>query len=260
MHIMNITPDPEMPERKNSAAKPNRSFEDLLKEYKPQMEKLSPDQQIPALPPDKMTLASVEEFVRASGMVVTDSCPSNIALAGEFLNRGQLREGRVGLHGNFRVVSFLIQYSDKTLRSVVIYPRDGVDARMLGMAIVWGLVADVPDSVAQSKVLGVRDFFQINAFDLSMLIDTTALEQYESDCRIQIESQSLESSRLAQDRIARLEASLRGYEDRARATEQEKIALGADAVRDHNRAETWRLIAAVAVVACVVMVLLLIRP
>lgn len=257
---MNIDPAPEMPERKVPSAKPNRSFEDILKEIQPQLNTTPPAQQIPALPPDEMTLASVEEFVRESGMSVPESCPSRIALAGEFLDRCQLREGRVGLHGNFRVVSFLIQYSDKTLRSVVIFPRDGIDARLLGMAIVWGLVADVPEAVAQSKVLGVRDFFAINAFDLSKLIDTTALEHYESDCRVQIENQYRESSRLAQDRIAGLEAALRGCEDRARAAEQDKIALGAEAVRDHNRAENWRLSAAVAVVACVVLVLLLIRP
>jgi hypothetical protein len=256
---MNIDPTPEMPERKVPSAKPNRSFEDILKEIQPQLNAMPHDQQIPVLPPDKMTLASVEEFVRESGMSVSESCPSRIALAGEFLDRCQLREGRVGLHGNFRVVSFLIQYSDKTLRSVVIYPRDGIDARLLGMAILWGLVADVPETVAQSKVLAVRDFFQINAFDLNKLIDMTALEQYESDCRVQIENQSRESLRSAQDRIAGLEAALRGYEGRARAAEQDKIALGADAVRDHNRAETWRLIAAVTLVACAVLTLVLIR-
>ena len=256
---MNITPDPEMPERKGPSKKSNRSFDDLLKELKPQLEKLPDDQQIPASPPDAMILAAVEDFVRESGMTVPASCPSSIALAGEFLGRGQLREGRVGLHGNFRVVSFLYRFADKSLRAVVIYPRDGIDARLLGMAIMWGLVADVPETVAQSKILDVRDFFQINAFDLSKLINMTALEQYESDCRNRIENQSRESSRLAQDRIAGLETSLRGYEDRARAAEQDKIALGADAVRDHNRAETWRLIAAVALIACIVLTLLLIR-
>jgi hypothetical protein len=256
---MNIDPTPEMPERKISSAKPSRSFDDMLKEFKPQMDKLPPDQQIPAFPPDPMVLASVEDFVRSSGMVVPSSCPSSVALAGELLAHSQLREGRVGLHGHFRVVCFLYCYSDKSLRSVVIIPRDGVDARMLGMAIIWGLVADVPESVAQSKLLGVRDFFEINAFDLTKLINTTALEQYESDCRIRIENQSRESSRLAQERIAGLETVLRSYEDRARAVEQEKIALGAEAVRDHNRAETWRLIAAVALVACAVLTLVLIR-
>ena len=127
------------------------------------------------------------------------------------------------------------------------------------MAILCGIVADVPESVAQSKVVDVKDFFAINAFDLSKLIDTTALEQFESDCRIQIENQSRESFRSAQERIAGLEAALRGYEDRARAAEQDKIALGAEAVRDHNRAETWRLIAAVSLVACAVLTLVLIR-
>jgi hypothetical protein len=256
---MNIPTDPNMPERKVPSNKPSRSFEDLLKDLKPQMDKLPPDQKIPAFPPDPMVLDAVKDFVRASGMVVPDSCPSSIALAGELLERSQLREGRVGLHCHFRVVSFLCRYSDKSLRAVVIIPHDDIDARLLGMAIMWGLVADVPDKVAQSKVLGVKDFFEINTFDLSKVVNTTALEQYESDCRIQLENQSRESLRSAQDRIAGLEAALRGYEDRARIAEQDKIALGADAVHDHNRAETWRLIAAVALVACTVLTLVLIR-
>lgn len=256
---MNITPDPQMPERKISSAKPNRSFDDLIKEIQPLLNTMPTDQHIPLLPPSPMILASVEDFVRSAGMVIPDSCPSGIAVAGELLVRGQLREGRVGLHGKFRVACFLYRYSDKSLRSVVIIPRDGIDARMLGMAILWGLVADVPETVAQSKVMAVRDFFEINAFDLSKLINTTALEQYEYDCRNRIENQSRESSRLAQERIAGLETALRGFEDRARAAEQDKITLGADAVRDHNRAETWRLIAAVSLVACVVLTLVLIR-
>lgn len=256
---MNMSPDPEMPERKEPSKKSGRSFDDLLKELKPKLDKLPDDQRIPVLPPDQMVLDSVEDFVRSKGMVVPESCPSGVALAGEFLDNGQLREGRVGLHGNFRAVSFLYRYSDKIMRSVVIIPRDDIDARLLGMAIMWGLVANVPEEIAQSKVLGVKEFFEINTFDLSKLIDTSALEQYETDCRIRIESQSRESSRLTQERIARLESVIRGYEERERVAEQERVSSSAEAVRDHNRAETWKLIAVVALITCVVLVLLLIR-
>ena len=175
------------------------------------------------------------------------------------LANSQLREGRVGLHGNFRVVCFLYRYSDRLLRSIVIIPRDGIDARLLGMAIIWGLVADVPETVAQSKVLDVKDFFAINACDLSKLINTTALEQYEMDYRMKIDIEFRERLKLAESRSLCLEASLIKFEERERAAEQDKIALGAEAVRDHNRAENWRLFSAVAVVACVVLVLLLIH-
>ncbi len=256
---MNIPPDPEMPERNDHPKKPGRSFDALLRELKPQLDKLPDDQQIPAFPPDPMVLASVEDFVHSAGMVVPSSCPSSVALAGELLAHNQLREGRVGLHGNFRVVCFLYRYSDKLLRSIVIIPRDGIDARLLGMAIIWGLVADVPETVAQSKVLDVKDFFAINACDLSKLINTTALEQYEMDYRMKIDIEFRERLKLAENRSLCLESSLSKSEERERAAEQDKLSLSAEAVRDHNRAETWKLLAAVALIGCIVMALLLIR-
>ena len=69
----------------------------------------------------------------------------------------------------------------KLLRAVVIYPRDGVDARFLGMAICWGLVANVPTSIAQSRILESKEFFAINAFDRAKILDVPALERFKAD-------------------------------------------------------------------------------
>lgn len=116
-----------------------------------------------------------------------------------------LREGRVGLHNNLRVLSFLYRYSNQLLRAVVIYPRDGIDARLLGMAICWGLVADVPASVAQSRILDVKDFFAINAFDLGKIVDVPALERFKAEHRQQLASEWHTFKRQAEALAAELE-------------------------------------------------------
>ena len=139
------------------------------------------------------------------GMTVPDSCPSTIAVAGEFLDRSGLREGRVGLHNNVRVLSFLYRFSDKLLRAVVIYPRDGVDARFLGMAICWGLVANVPESIAQSRILETKELFSINAFDLTKIVDVPALERFKTDQRKNLSEEWHAFQRAAESRTADLE-------------------------------------------------------
>jgi hypothetical protein len=229
---MNI-PDPELPNELPKRPKAARSFEDILKELRPQLQALPAEQRIPVLPPDRMMLEGVEEFVRANKMVVADSCPSTIALAGEFLDRATLREGRVGLHGNVRVLSFLYRYSDKSMRAVVLFPRDGVDTRLLGMAVCWGLVADVPESVAQSKICEVRDFFAINAFNLANIVDIPALERYQADCRKRMAEEQEALQRRADD-LEQERSDLRGV---CKQLGEEVGAQQRQAVAQHNRAE-----------------------
>jgi len=249
---MNMNPDgPEMP-KIPPKPKAGRSFEDLLNELKPKLEKLPADQKIPALPPDAMVLESVQEFVRASGMVVTESCPPTIAVAGEFLDRTQLKEGRVGFHKNCRVVSFLYRYGDKSLRAVVIYPRHGVDARKLGMSIFWGQTADVPESVAQSKILSVQDFFDVNAFDLSKILDVPALEHFKSDYRKTVDGEMRAAvSSMQAERAARLIA-----EKRAEAAELQSAEIQAALLQENEGANRWQLIALAAIALIPVMAVL----
>jgi len=231
-----------------------RTFEEVLRELQPQLQKLPPEQKIPALPPDPMVLESVEEFVRKNGMRVPDSCPSSIALAGEFLDRAGLREGRVGLHGNLRVLCFLYMFSDKLMRAVVIFPRDGLDVRLLGMAICWGLVADVPESVAQSKICDTRAFFSINAFNLSNIVDVPALEHYQADFRKLVAGEQL----ALEHRAASLEHERADLAGRCKQFGEDLEAQRQSAVAQHNRAEVWKF-ALVVTLALFPVVLLLLR-
>ena len=234
---MNITPDPEMPERKGpQKPKSGRSFEDLLKDLQPQLNKLPPEQKLPPLPPDKMILESVQDFVTENGMIVPESCPTTIAIAGEFLDRCQLREGRVGLFRNVRVVSFLHRYSDKTLRAVVVFPRKGVDARKLGLSIFWGLTADVPESVALSEICSLDTFFQINSFNLAGVVDLSALDLYKMEYHQSVDAELVALNR----RALRAESMVPGLESRLKNCEEEMAAHRSESLRHQERADWWR--------------------
>lgn len=209
---------------------------------RPDIEKL-PAQQIPAQPPDPMVLESVEEFVTSHGMTVPDSCPSTIAVAGEFLDRSGLREGRVGLHGNVRVLSFLYRFSDKLLRAVVIYPRDGVDARFLGMAICWGLVANVPESIAQSRILEVKEFFAINAFDMTKIVDVPALERFKADHSKQVAGDWQTFKRQTEGRTTDLERERAGLAATCQRLGDDLNDQRRKTAHQHNRAEAWKVAA-----------------
>ena len=233
--------NPQIPHRPHGPQKPKpiRTFDDILKDLQPQLDKLPPDQQIPLLPPDQMVLDSVQEFVRDNGMVVPDSCPPTIAVAGEFLDRTSIREGRVGLLRNLRVISFLRRYPDKSLRAVVIFPCKGVDARTLGMSIFWGQVADVPLSVAKSEICSLSDFFAINSFHLTDVIDVSSLELYKLDYARELDKQLAVADRRLRD--AEKKGTL--LESLLSESEAEKESYRHKSNDFQNRSEWWKFIA-----------------
>jgi hypothetical protein len=51
------------------------------------------------------------------------------------------------------------------------------------MAIIWGLLANVPDSIVATETGTTADFFSMNSFDLSKLIDISALELFKKEYR-----------------------------------------------------------------------------
>ena len=141
---------------------------------------------------------------------------------------------------------------DKVLRSIVVYPRDGIDARMLGMAVVWGLVADVSESVAQSQICEVKTFFDINAFDLTKVIEAPALERFKIDYRERVAGEWQALQRRAETRVADLERERDELAGVARQLGEDLQAQQREAVAEHNRAEAWRLAAGAALVLGVV--------
>jgi len=49
------------------------------------------------------------------------------------------------------------------------------------MAIFWGQVVDVPETVDQSEICSVETFFKIVSFNFAGVVDVLALERYKSE-------------------------------------------------------------------------------
>lgn len=164
----------------------------------------------------------------------------------------------MGLHGNVRVLSFLYRFSDKLLRAVVIYPRDGVDARFLGMAICWGLVANVPTSIAQSRILEVKEFFAINAFDMAKIVDVPALERFKSEQRQRLAGEWQPRQHQAESRATDLERQRAGMASACQRLGEDLATQQRRAVAQHNRAEAWK-VAALSTVCLIPVALAILR-
>jgi hypothetical protein len=140
-------------------------------------------------------------------MAVPACEPQRIAIAGEFMDFASLREGRVGMYRNLRVVSFLRRYSGQPMKAIVVIPQDGIDARMLGLAIFFGQVADVPDSVAQTEIVSVTEFFNISTFDLSKVLDVSSLERFKADYKKSVDAklrEAIQRYKTAEAKLAKL--------------------------------------------------------
>lgn len=180
---------------------------------KPNIRILPAEQELPASVPDDGLLTEVRNFVVSHGMAVPPHEPQRIAIAGEFMDYASLREGRVGMHRNLRVVSFLRRYSGQPMKAIVVIPREGIDARMLGLAIFLGQVADVPESVAQTEIVSVTEFFNISTFDLSKVLDVPSLERFKADYKKSVDAElraAVQRYKTAEAKLAKLAAARKG--------------------------------------------------
>lgn len=178
-------PDPELNKIKRTELTAAKIIQGLQKE----LDALPPDQAIPPIPFDDSIVEDVVEYITKDlGLVATTTCPGKIAIGGEILNHAGLKEGRVGMKDNIRTLSFMYIYGDNKVRIIIITPNydTDVDLRLLGMAIVWGLLANVPGNIIQTKPGTITDFFSINSYDLSKVIDFKTLDlfkiEYSEEC------------------------------------------------------------------------------
>jgi len=239
MNLENNSPELD-PKKRNRT---ELTYEQLIKQLQPELEKHPEGQKIPPIPLDAEILGVVTEYVESIGLTVASSCPSKIAIGGIFFDHSGLKEGRVGMYNNLRTVSFLYFWADKTLRTIVITPRDGIDARLLGMAIMWGLLANVPDSIVAAKPGTTADFFAINSYDLSTLIDIPAIELfkkgYRQECDKELQQAELNLRRCKQE-TETLRINLEKLADKIQGhpLELEKA---------HDRTFWWQLTAMIAI-------------
>lgn len=234
---MNIdVPDAGSPEKRQ------RSFEEILKSIQPKLDKIPEESRIAPLPPSEEVFEAVKNYFVKAGLPVTGTPATVVSVAGEFVERGKLAVGRAGKLRGLPVFAFL--YPEKKRFNVYgIFARDGIDARRLGQALYWGILSDIPTDVAQSKPLTIDEFWSINAFNKTELVDAPVFECLKRKLE-------RERDEAIESHVSSAEAEVR--ELRKRKTSEPNVVVhlqgdiseGESEVRDsHNRAENWKLAA-----------------
>lgn len=218
------------------------SLDDILKRVKDldlDLEKIPAEMRIEELPPSREIFEAVKEYVTSELGLKAGSSPNGvISIAGEFVHRNLLGAGRVGLSKGFPAFAFLYQHKN-AVNVVAIYTRDGVDPRRIAQAIYWGIISDVPTTIAQSEILPLSDFWAIKTLDPTKLCDAPVLEKL-----------SLQVEREADKRVTKAEAEVSGLKKRLSPRVAPVVAQEVghepwqrEAVDSHNRAEMWKLAA-----------------
>jgi len=249
-------PDDGMPKREHP--KPKRpdskpTFEELIQQLEPQLDKVPEEMRIPPIPPNEDAAEEVQKYVRETmGLPVAADVPNWILIGNESVERSKMREGRIGDSKGSYVFAFLYPYEPKKFHTVIVHPKDGIDPRMIAKAVLWGLVGEIPATLAQSEIRNVEAFFLLRCLNTSQLLDAPALEMAKAEYRKEID----EEIALIRNRLAQSESQiLVGNKSLAAATEREATAK-ADADWQHNRAENWRMatFAAIALIPTAILV------
>lgn len=237
---MNIALSPDGPEFNGPKKK---TFEQLIKDLKPQLSQIPEDMRVPALPPTEAAAADVKEYVRKKmGLPVAETVPNWMLIGNESIERSKIREGRIGEIKGTRAFAFLYPYG-KAIKTVCIYPKDGICPRMIAKAVMWGQVDEIPSSTAHSELMDVSQFFVMKCFNLKQLMDLPLLEKAMTDYRqkYEEENQSLRSRLAYAERL--LAAPAPTVEIQPPIDLEQ---LKAEAIREQNRAEHWKLFGIIA--------------
>jgi len=203
---MNIDLPPDLPPSPES---PDDAFKRLLRQLRPQLEKVPQEMRVPPIPPNESAVEEVTTYLREKlKLPVAANVPYKILVAGELVEHAKIREGRLGEWDGLRVFAFFYRY-EKQLRCVCIYPRDGVDVRMIAKAVTWGLLDEMPPSLAQSEISDMNRFFAIKCFKASRLYDEAALDKFRLLCQRKADEE-VSSARSATDTSEKRVAALEG--------------------------------------------------
>ena len=110
---------------------------------------------------------------------------------------------------------------------------------MIAKAVMWGQVGEIPSSHAHSELLDVSQFFTMKCFNFRQLINLPLLEKAKAEYmqKYEEENQRLRTRLSEMERVNELSDS---KVEREVPIEVEQ--LNAEAIREQNRAEKWKLV------------------
>lgn len=229
--------------RREPDRKPEKTFEELLRDLQPKLDAIPNEMRIPALPPSENSAAEVQNYVRETmGLPVATDVPNWVFVGNESIERSKIREGRLGMLDDLYIFAFLYPY-EKTLHTVCIYPRDGIDPRMIAKAVLWGQVHEIPNTIAHSHIMDAATFFSLKCVDFKKLVDAQLLEKARSDWQDYFGKESRELERrlsLANLRVKEIETERTVATQEHQKREKELTELW----QGYNlSAEIWKLVA-----------------
>ena len=232
---------PEFDPRKENPRTTPMTFQALLDQLRPQLEKVPEPDKIPLLPPSPSVLEEVQDYVRSALLLpVAESLPTSIQVGSEFLDRSLIRVGRVGIFKELPVFAFIYPFVSKRLDCALVYPKDEVDIEMIGKIVFWGQTPSIPLKYVRTEILSAKTFCEIETFSLIELADAPALKALEDRAWRSATTKILEAEGLqkaAESRARTLEIELqeesrnREYAETARDDKSSKLSF-------------WRTIAA----------------
>ena len=237
---MNNPFNPEHPERNNNPEKKTeKTLEDLLKEVKHRLDALPQELRIAHRPPTEEASEEVKQYLETELKLPRVKSIANwIFAAHEILERPKIYEGRVGKLNGLNIVALLYPFG-KRLKTVCIYPTDGVDPFMVAKAIYWGLVEELPLRIASSDIGKMDVFFELKTLELETLLDPHVLRRFQDSFKesVRADFANEKSAReYAQVRLGRCENEL----NLANARVEE---LNASLNKADERASHWQLAA-----------------
>lgn len=243
---MNI--DPPTPQPRDGPKDPDKAFETLYNSLRADIERIPHDNQIPPAPLTADDEAEVKDFVQNTlGLCVADVPAERVFLGGEILCRSNFREARIGIWEGLPIFALLYRM-EKSLRTVVVWPRDGINVRLLAKAVVWGFATDFPPSIGETDIADMNRFFRCRKLDFSRLsaapvADAERLELLRESDGV-ISGLRADRQRLA-DAASHEEKRLQRRVDEL---SEEAATIRASVISEANRAEFWRLLTACSVI------------
>ena len=242
---------PDSDPRNNNRApaeKPPMSFQTLVDQLRPQLEKIPEGNKIPLLPPSPEVLEEVQQYVRTALLLpLSESLPPSVQVGQLFLDRSMIRFGRIGLHEKMPVFAFIYQFVPKKLDCVLVYPKDGVEIEMIAKIVFWGQTPSLPLKYVSTDILPAKAFFDLQTFYLCDLADAPALKILEDTVWRNATTQILAAERLQKA----AEARAKDLDSRLSAETEQRVEAEESLDSESHRARFWKHLAlSVIVVGC----------
>jgi len=235
---------------------PELSFEALMRAANKKLENIPSEMKMPSMPPSESEAEEAKQYIKKHlKLPITESPCTKIFVANEIIDRSNIREGRIGEWEDRSVFLFLYKLGG-TLKTIQLTPRDGLDARFLAKAVLWGYIADLPSDLAHSEILGMERFFNVKTINLTKLADLNVLEKFKKEYSASV-IQDFERERISRILSENYSIDLKNQID---ALQQKLELLQGNLAKALNFTLFWKIVAIICLVVAIISIFCFMIP